>query len=122
MTEWWSHDHKPETPSAQQPGPEDRILWCLLKGEQRAEAVVRVIDGTGIDLRYLHNGELRASQLYRDDAQLQASAAAKRNDLLARGWVDPASLAWRADMAGAATGAALMKYAGEGCYCRGSER
>jgi hypothetical protein len=78
----------------QPPAPRDRVLWCLLKGQQRAEAVVRLIDGFGTDLRYLHNGELRESRVCRDDAQLQASAAAKRNDLLAKGWADPGSLAW----------------------------
>jgi hypothetical protein len=41
----------------------------------------------------LHNGKLRASQLCFDDAQLQATAAAKRNELLAKGWVDPGSVA-----------------------------
>lgn len=61
---------------------------------RHAEAVIRLIDGLGTDLRYLHNGALRESRVYRDDAQLQATAAAKRNDLLAKGWVDPGSLAW----------------------------
>ena len=54
------------------------------KGRQRAEAVVRVIHGMGIDLRYLWNGDLRDSQLYRDDEQLQAAAAKMRDGLLAR--------------------------------------
>jgi len=78
----------------QPPSPGDRVLWCLLKGQQRAEAVVRLIDGLGTDLRYLHNGDLRESRLYRDDVQLQATAAAKRNDLLADGWTDVPKLAW----------------------------
>jgi hypothetical protein len=76
-----------------EPTLDDRVLWCLVKGDNRAEAVVRVIRGTWVDLRYLLNGKLRASQLCSDDAQLQATAAAKRNELLARGWVDPGSLA-----------------------------
>ena len=63
MTEWWSHDHKPETPSAQQSGLQDPILWCLLKGEQRAEAVVRLIDGIGTDLRYRREGFVIAKRL-----------------------------------------------------------
>ena len=94
VTQWWSHDHKPTAPIAPQPASADRVLWCLVKGEQRAEAAVRVIHGAGIDLRYPHNGDLRERRLYRDEGQLQASAAAKRNDLLAKGWVDPGSLAW----------------------------
>ena len=68
----------------QPPSPRDRLLWCFLKGQQRAEAMVRLIDGLGTDLRCLHNGELRASRVYRDDAQLQAAAAAKRSDLLSK--------------------------------------
>ena len=47
----------------------------------------------GAELRYLHNCELRASQAFRDNARLQAGAAAKRNELLAKGWTDNGSLA-----------------------------
>ena len=53
-----------------------------------------MIDGLGTDLRYLDNGELRESRVYRDDAQLKATAAATRNDRLAKGWADPGSLSW----------------------------
>ena len=91
--EFWSRVRQQRV-EHQPPAPRDRVLWCLVKQQQRAEAVVRLIDGLGTDLRYLHNGELRESRVYRDDAQLQATAAAKRNDLLAKGWVDPNSLAW----------------------------
>ena len=74
--------------------PHDRFLWCLVKGEQRAEAFARLIEGLGHDLRFLHNGELRTSQLYKEPAQLETAAAAKRTELLAKGWADPNSLGW----------------------------
>jgi hypothetical protein len=85
---WWSHDHKPAALSTQLPVLPDRLLWCLVNGEQRAEAVVRAIHRNWAELRFLHNGTLRASQAYRDNAQLRAAAAAKRNELLARGWTE----------------------------------
>ena len=52
----------------QPPSARDRQVWLLLKGEHRAECVVRQIPGLGLDLRYLHNGDLRKSQVYRDEA------------------------------------------------------
>jgi hypothetical protein len=70
------------------PSPRDRVLWCLMKGQQRAEAVVRLIDGLGTDLRYLWNGDLRASQVYRNDVTLHSEAAKMREGLIGRGWVD----------------------------------
>ncbi len=91
--DWWLRVRQ-QRAAVQPRQATDVELWRLTKGAHIAEAVVRLIDGLGTDLRYLHNGDLRESRVYRDDAQLQATAAAKRNDLLAKGWVDPGSLAW----------------------------
>jgi hypothetical protein len=95
---WWSRDHKPNT---QLPVLPDRLLWCLVKGDQRVEAIVRASHRNWAELRYLQNGELQASHSYHDNAPLQAAAAARRNELLARGWTDPGSIALiRWDLAG----------------------
>lgn len=80
---------------AQQPeAPRDRILWVLVRPEQRAEAVIRLIENVGHELRLLHNGQLRQSQVYRDDAELQARAMTVRAELEAAGWKDPGRLEW----------------------------
>ena len=79
---------------AQQPtAPHDRVLWTLVKGAQRAEAVVRVVEGLGQELRLLHNGDLRRSQIYRDDGW-EGAAIAVKAELEAKGWHDPQRLAW----------------------------
>jgi hypothetical protein len=61
-------------------------LWTLRKGDHEARADVRAIDGIGLELRYVWNGELRVSEMFRDWATLEAAAAEKRRELEARGW------------------------------------
>jgi hypothetical protein len=41
------------------------VLWALRKGDHEARAEIRILDGTGDELRDLWNGELMMSQLYR---------------------------------------------------------
>jgi hypothetical protein len=77
---------------AQQPAaPVDTLLWRLVRKDQRAEAYVRVVHGVRVELRFLHNGELRRSQLCRDNDELQAISIATCAELEAKGWKDPNS-------------------------------
>jgi hypothetical protein len=78
----------------QPPSPRDRILWVLVRKDQRAEAVVRLVDGVGHELRFLHNGELKRSQVYRDDQEWQGASLAMKAELEAKGWIDPTRLEW----------------------------
>lgn len=64
----------------------DKTLWALSKGTQAAAAVLRKVDGVGLELRFVWNGELAHSQIYRDVQELLAAAKAKREELEARGW------------------------------------
>ena len=68
----------------------------LLKGESAPRPSRVSSTARASTLSYLHNGELHTSGVYRDDAQLQASAAAKRNDLLSRAGLFLAR--WRGDV------------------------
>jgi len=47
---------------------------------------VKAIDGVGLELRFLIDGELRHSQLFRDWPSLEQAAAEKKTDFLSRGW------------------------------------
>lgn len=91
--EFWSNVRR-QRDAQQPPAPRDRILWVLRRKDQRAEAVLRLVEGIGHELRFLHNGELKRSQVYRDDLELQAAATLMKSNLLARGWVEPALLEW----------------------------
>jgi hypothetical protein len=66
----------------------DATLWTLAKGTNRARAVSRAVPGVGIELRFLWNDDTRATQVYRTEAELAAAATAKREELIAAGWVD----------------------------------
>lgn len=72
------------------PEPTDRPLWSLSlhKGEQSAAAHVRVVPGTGLELRFTWNGELAHSQVYRNAGDLARVAQAKGEDLAARGCLE----------------------------------
>jgi hypothetical protein len=61
-------------------------LWRLVKGGHVAEALVRPIDGIGVELRYEWNGDLRVSQMFKSWEELEAAASEKRRELEARGW------------------------------------
>jgi len=64
----------------------ERSLWTLTKDGHTAEARARVIDGVGLELRFLWDGELRASDVKREPADVERVAAEKRAELEARGW------------------------------------
>lgn len=67
---------------------ETSLLWCLRKGDQEARAELRIISDVGDELRFMWNGELRVSRLFkqRDGAQLLEASNEKRAELEARGW------------------------------------
>lgn len=62
-------------------------FWVLTKDGHDARADVRGIDGIGFELRYVWDGELRVSEVFREWAALDQAAAAKRRELEARGWI-----------------------------------
>ena len=49
-------------------------LWTLTKNGHTAEAHVKAIDGVGLELRFMIDGELRHSQLFRDWQLLERAA------------------------------------------------
>ena len=61
-------------------------LWVLKKGIHEASAHVRSIDGVGLELRFMIDGELRHSELCRDWRLLEQAAAEKKTDFPSRGW------------------------------------
>jgi hypothetical protein len=78
--------------------PRQETLWTLTKGTQTASAVIAHLEGIGIGLRLLWNGDLRQSQVFRtptavDDAL--AEAHARRRDLESRGWSEYQPGPWR---------------------------
>ena len=50
----------------------DVLLWTLRKGEHEASAVMRHVESIGDELRFLWNGNLRVSRLFKigEGAQL----------------------------------------------------
>jgi hypothetical protein len=76
--------------NARQAAHDDRqgqALWVLRKGQHEARAEICVLPH-GEELRYLWNGQLMESCLYRDGdvTALMTYADEKRRDLLERGW------------------------------------
>jgi hypothetical protein len=61
-------------------------LWTLTKGTHSATAHVKAIDGVGLELRFMIDGESRHSQLFRDWQLLEQAAREKRADFEERGW------------------------------------
>jgi len=43
---------------------EEHLIWTMTKGGKKIDAVVRIIEGLGCDLRFLLDGDLRQSQIY----------------------------------------------------------
>jgi hypothetical protein len=66
--------------------PPSRVIWRLVRGEQRAQAVARDVPGVGVELVVTINDELRWAQLYRGGLGLGMAAAEKRQALLDAGW------------------------------------
>ena len=67
---------------------DDTTLWTLTKGGSRARAIARKVPGIGIELRFLWNDDTRETRVYRNAVELAAAASQKRDELMARGWVD----------------------------------
>ena len=59
-------------------------MWRLVKDGHVAEARVRPIEGIGVELRFLRNGEMRWSQVFKTWEGLEAAADEKRRELEAR--------------------------------------
>ena len=64
----------------------EKALWSLSKSTQSAEAVLRRIEGVGLELRFIWNGELAHSQVYKDVQDLLKASNSKREELEGRGW------------------------------------
>jgi hypothetical protein len=61
-------------------------LWSLQRGKKTATAAVREIERVGFELRYVWDGELMQSHLFRDGTELLREAEMKRFELEGRGW------------------------------------
>lgn len=83
---WWSHEHRPATPRAE-PVTLGQPLWRLSKEGHTAIALVRPIDGVGVELRFEWDGELRVSQVFKTWEALLPIADEKQRELETRGWV-----------------------------------
>jgi hypothetical protein len=64
----------------------EKVPWSLRRGHQTAEAVFVQVPEIGLGLRFIWNGELAHSQVYRDTSDLQRVTQEKRRELEARGW------------------------------------
>ena len=62
------------------------ILWTLEKNGKTAQDLVHEIQDVGLELRYLWNGELMMSRVFRSGPELLAEATEKRFELEGRGW------------------------------------
>jgi len=65
------------------------VIWTLCKGDHIAAAEICRITGVGLDLRYLANGVLRETRLFRGMAagtEAVETALTKRQELEAKGW------------------------------------
>lgn len=65
---------------------DEKVLWSLSKGSQPAEATLRRIEGVGLELRFIWNGELAHSQIYKNVQDLLRVSSSKREELEGRGW------------------------------------
>jgi hypothetical protein len=65
---------------------DEKVLWSLSKGTQSAGAVLRRIEGVGLELRFIWNGELAHSQIYKDVQDLLSASNSKREELEGRSW------------------------------------
>jgi hypothetical protein len=68
--------------------PHTSVLWTLRKGHHEARAELCIIDGIGDELRFLWNGEMRMTRLFRigEGGRLLDASEEKRRELEARGW------------------------------------
>ena len=61
-------------------------LWTLSKGHKTVQADVREIEGVGLELRFLWDGVVMQSHLFRDGTELLKEATTKRFELEDGGW------------------------------------
>lgn len=73
---------------------DDTRIWGLVKNGHTARAVSRQVPGVGIELRYLWDDEVRATQVYRNSVELAEAASRKRQELIANGWLDQPTPEW----------------------------
>ena len=73
---------------------DDQRIWALVKNGHTARAVARQVPGVGIELRYLWDDEVRATQLYRNSVELAEAASKKRDELMANGWIEQPMPEW----------------------------
>ena len=87
-SDWWARAHTPPQPEAQRLEPVTLAppLWTLTKNGHTATAHVRAIDGVGLELRFVIDGELRHSQIFREWQSLEQAAPEKRAEFEQRGW------------------------------------
>lgn len=66
----------------------DQRLWSLSRHGDHVEARVRTIPDVGVELRFLWNGDLHESRLFKraDDPALRERAEEKRLELALKGW------------------------------------
>jgi hypothetical protein len=84
-SQWWSHAHHAPSTRAE-PVTLGQPLWQLVKDGHTAAALVRPIDGVGLELRLEWDGELRVSEVFKGWDELEAMAVEKRSELEGRGW------------------------------------
>ena len=70
--------------------PRRGTLWTLHRNGKTARAVVREIEGFGVELRYYWNDTLMLSRVFKDGTELLKEAADKRFELEGRGWTERA--------------------------------
>jgi hypothetical protein len=66
--------------------PADEKVLRPPKGTPSAGAVFRRLEGIGLELRFIWNGKLAHSQVYRDVQGLLNASTSKREELEGRGW------------------------------------
>jgi len=62
------------------------ILWTLQRQGATTSAEMCHADGSSLELRYLHNGEVVARQRFEDGSELFREAHTRRTGLEAEGW------------------------------------
>jgi hypothetical protein len=73
---------------------EAATLWTLYRNSNTMSAEMSVIEGFGLELRYVRDGEPCAWIRFRDRSVLLNEATAERADLEADGWRLGLSIVW----------------------------
>ena len=90
-SEWWAGAHGPGAlPKPPGDTSDVRFVQTLRYQSHTVEAQQHVLPGIGFDLRYLIDGELRETELFKGtDGGMKATLAAldTRDELRTKGWV-----------------------------------